>query len=85
MEKEYIISLKEDLLTDTASAARVFPLARMQYEKLDSLTILVKLAAQGKPYNINRLYYLNFRFSFGIILLSQNERTISQIKSTGSI
>jgi len=83
-EKEYIISLKEDLLTDTSTLTSVVPRAQLQYEKLDSLCILLKLAAGGNPYNIHRLYYLNFRYSFGLILFDQNERTITQIKSTGT-
>src|SRR5579862_2828789 len=83
-EKEYIVSLKEDLLTDTSTLTMVVPRAQLQYEKLDSLSILLKLAAGGNPYNIHRLYYLNFNYSFGLILFDQNERTISQIKSTGA-
>ena len=84
-EKAYIVSLKEDLLTDTSSLTRsIIPRATLQYEKLDSLCILLKLAAGGNTYNIHRLYYLNFNYSFGLILFYQNERTISQIKSTGA-
>jgi hypothetical protein len=83
-EKEYIISVKEDLLTDTSSLSHLIPAAQLQLDKLDSLCILLNLAANKKPYNIHRLYYLNFRRSFGLILFQQNERTISQIKSTGA-
>jgi hypothetical protein len=83
-EKEYIVSLKEDLLTDTSYLTRLIPRAQLQYEKLDSLCILLKLAAGGNTYNIHRLYYLNFNYSFGLILFDQNERTTSQIKSTGA-
>jgi hypothetical protein len=83
-EKEYIVSLKEDLLTDTSTLTRIIPWAQLQYKKLDSLCILLKLAAGGSAYNIHRLYYLNFNYSFGLILFDQNERTISQIKSTGA-
>ena len=83
-EKEYIISIKEDLLTDTSSLSRLIPRAQLQLDKLDSLCILLKFAANNNPFNIQRLYYLNFRYSFGLILFQQNERTISQIKSTGA-
>jgi hypothetical protein len=82
-EKGFIVSLKEDLATDTTILAGVIPLAQLQFEKLDSLCTLLKLAAGGNPYDIHRLYYLNFEYSFGLILYDQNERTISQIKSTG--
>jgi len=83
-EKEYIITLKEDLLTDTSSLSHLIPRAQLQLDKLDSLCILLNLAANKNTYDIHRLYYLNFRYSFGLILFQQNERTISQIKSTGA-
>src|SRR5271163_4475649 len=62
-EKGYIISLKEDLATDTSSLAKLIPTAQLQFEKLDSLSILLKLAANVNTYNIHRLYYLNFNYS----------------------
>ena len=83
-EKEYIITLKEDLLTDASSLSRLIPAAQLQFDKLDSLCILLKLAANNNTFNMHRLYYLNFGYSFGLILFQQNERTISQIKSTGA-
>ena len=83
-EKQYIISVKEDLLTDTSFLSRLIPRAQLQLDKLDSLCILLNLAANKNTYDIRRLYYLNFRYSFGLILFQQNERTISQIKSTGA-
>jgi hypothetical protein len=83
-EREYIITLKEDLLTDTSSLSHLIPRAQLQFDKLDSLCILLNLAANKNTYDIHRLYYLNFRYSFGLILFRQNERTISQIKSTGA-
>jgi hypothetical protein len=82
-EKGFMVSLKEDLTTDTTILAGIIPSAQVQLEKLDSLCSLLKLAASGSPYDIHRLYYLNFNYSFGLILFDQNERTISQIKSTG--
>jgi hypothetical protein len=83
-EKEYIITLKEDLLTDTSSLSHLIPRAQLQLDKLDSLCILLNLAANKNTYDIHRLYYLNFMYSFGLILFHENERTISQIKSTGA-
>ncbi|HSZ86177.1 MAG TPA: hypothetical protein VK787_09115 [Puia sp.] len=44
-EKEYIVSLKEDLLTNTSFLTRLIPRAQFQYEKPDSRCILLKLAA----------------------------------------
>jgi len=83
-EKEYIISVKEDLLTDTSSLSHLIPIAQLQLRKLDSLCILLNLAANNNTYNIDRLYYLNFRYSFGLDIVILTERTISQIKSTGA-
>ncbi|HMG68028.1 MAG TPA: hypothetical protein VK588_10090 [Chitinophagaceae bacterium] len=83
-EKEYIVSLKEDLLTDSTDLHRVTPSAQLQYNMLDSLAIILRRAADHESYDMSRLYYLNFYSSFGLILYNQNERTISQIKSTGA-
>lgn len=83
-EKEYIISLKEDLLTDSTILHGIIPDAQLQYKMLDSLAILLRRAADHQSYDVGRLYYLNFYSSFGLILYSQNERTISQIRSTGA-
>jgi hypothetical protein len=83
-EKDFIVSLKEDLLIDTTVLHNLIPDAHSQFDKLDSVCILLNLAANGNDYNIHRLYYLNFFWSFGLILYDQNERTTSQIKSTGS-
>ncbi len=83
-EKKYIVSLKEDLAIDTATLSGMIPMAQLQLEKLDSLCILLKSASNGNAYDIHRLYYLNFRYGFGLLLFDQDERTISQIKSTGT-
>jgi hypothetical protein len=84
-EKEFIISLKEDLLTDTVSLQQVIPANQMQFEKLDSLYTLLELVAEDKPVSMNRLYYLNFRYGAGLVYFSPNQRTITQIKSTGAV
>ena len=83
-EKEFIVSLKEDLISDTIQLNVMLSAGKLQYEKLDSLYILLKLAREQKPFNMNRLYYLNFKYSFGLIFFRPNKRTISQIKSTGT-
>ena len=83
-EKDFIVSLKEDLKIDTAALQSVIPENQMQFEKLDSLYTLLQLAEEGKPFPINRLYYLNFRYGFGLVYFSPDSRTISQIKSTGA-
>jgi hypothetical protein len=80
-----IVSLKEDVLSDTASLQQVIPESQLQFEKLDSLYSLLQLVIQGKPFSIERLYYLNFRYDYGLVYFLANERTISQIKSTASL
>ena len=83
-EKEFVASLKEDLATDTAQLNSMVVYGRLQYEKLDSLYILLRLSTRQKPVNMNQLYYLNFEYGFGLNYFHPNKRTISQIKSTGS-
>jgi hypothetical protein len=81
-EKEFIVSLKEDLVSDTAQL-HWLPFSDTIYEKQDSLYFLLRAAAEGKPYDIHRLYYLNFTYAFGLVMFVPNNRTISQIKNTG--
>jgi hypothetical protein len=83
-EKEFIASVKEDVVSDTSFLQAVIPENQRQYDKLDSLYTLVELARNGKGFPMNRLYYLTFRYGFGLVYFSANERTISQIKSTGA-
>lgn len=83
-EREFIISLKEDLMADTAFLNKVIPLNHIQFEKLDRLYMLLEQVVEGKPVSMNRLYYLNFRYGSGLMFFIPNKRTISQIKSTGA-
>ena len=83
-EKEFIISLKEDIISDTIQLNVALSLGKLQYEKLDSLYTLLRLAREQKPCNMNRLYYLNFKHSFGLMFFRPNKRTISQITGTGT-
>ena len=61
-EKEFMVSLKEDLISDTIQLHYILPASDIQYDNLDSLYFLLKAAAEGKPYDIHRLYYLNFTY-----------------------
>jgi hypothetical protein len=65
-EKEFITSLKEDLRNDTTQLSFMIPAGNIQYENLDSLYTLMRLISEQQPVNINRLYYLNFEYSFGL-------------------
>jgi hypothetical protein len=83
-EKEFVLSLKEDLATNTSFLLDVIPENQLQFDKLDSLYTLLELAQEGKPFSMNRLYYLNFRYAEGLVYFSANTRTITQIKNTGA-
>ena len=82
-ENEFVVSLKEDLISDTTQLSSLLPVSEKVYQNLDSLYLLMQAAAQGKPYDIHKLYYLNFTYGFGLSMFTPNNRTISQIKNTG--
>ena len=82
-EQEFVVSLKEDLISDTAQLHSLLPVSDTIYEKLDSLYLLMQAAGNGEPYDIHKLYYLNFTYGFGLYMFVPNNRTISQIKNTG--
>ena len=83
-EKDFIVSFKEDMVTDTAALNQAIFIGTLQYEKLDSLYILLRSVTQQKPVNMNRLYYLNFEYGFGLVYFMPDKRTISEIQNTGS-
>ena len=83
-EQEFVVSLKEDLISDTMQLHHLLPFSSdTVYQKLDSLYLLMEAAGKGVPYDIHKLYYLNFTYSFGLNMFFPNNRTISQIKNTG--
>ena len=82
-EREFIVSLKEDLVSDTAQLHTRLPVSDTLFEKLDSLYFLLQAAGKGEPYDIHKLYYMNFTYGFGLSMFIPNNRTISQIKNTG--
>jgi hypothetical protein len=82
-ERQFIVSLKEDIVSDTAQLHSLLPVSDTIYEKLDSLYLLMQAAGNGEPYDIHKLYYLNFTYGFGLNVFVPNNRTISQIKNTG--
>ena len=82
-EGEFVASLKEDLVSDTAQLHFVLPFSAAIFEKLDSLYFLLQAAGKGESYDLHRLYYMNFTYAFGLLMFVPNNRTISQIKNTG--
>jgi hypothetical protein len=81
-EKEFIYSLKEDLINDTFHLYNAIQKNNIKYQKLDSLYYLLYQVKDNKLSNLNRLYYLNFNYAFGLNLYRSNDRTISQLKNT---
>ncbi len=82
-EKDFIVSMKEDLVSDTMQLSNALPFDDSIYENLDSLYFLLQAASKGEPYDIHKLYYINFTYAFGLYTFIPNNRTISEIKNTG--
>jgi hypothetical protein len=80
-EKEYIISFIEDLKTDTAAIRRVLSDYKRRAERLDSLMLLLE-SKKIKGYE-NQLYYFSRVLQRSAVFRS-NDRTISQLKNSGS-
>ena len=81
-EKKFIQTFIEDLKTDTADIKRVLAFRKQKWERMDSLTLLLR-SRQINGYE-NELYY------FGRILIRtasfiSNDRTITQLKNSGSL
>jgi|ERR1035437_1936042 hypothetical protein len=83
-EKEFMVALKEDLRSDTTQLSYLLPAIKNQFEKLDSLFFLLQAAKEGNPFDIHRLYYLNFRHGLGLLMFVPNQRTLLQIKNIGA-
>ena len=81
-EKQYMISMIEDLKEDTVSLSASIRLRQQRKEMLDSLIFLL---SPGKAKeNGNSIYYYG-RFITPPIYFFPNDRTIQQLKSTGSL
>src|SRR4051794_17713596 len=76
-EKEFMVSLKEDLVSDTTQLHYVLPESDFVFKKLDSLYFLLQTAGKGEPYDVHKLYYLNFTYGFGLLMYTSNNRTLS--------
>src|SRR5574338_168822 len=50
-ERQFIVSLKEDIVSDTAQLHSLLPVSDTIYEKLDSLYLLMQCAGNGGPYD----------------------------------
>ena len=81
-EKQFMQSMIEDLKADTASLSVNIRLRQRRGEMIDSLIYLLNSADMNK--NGNSIYYYG-RFISPPINFFPNDRTIQQLKNTGSL
>src|SRR6478736_204794 len=83
-EKQYARSMVEDLKLDTAALNRIIQLRTNRMEVLDSLSLL--LNETEKPTDLSKLYYYSLRSArFANLQFIYNDRTIQQLKNSGSL
>ncbi|MBK9737564.1 MAG: hypothetical protein IPO92_22450 [Saprospiraceae bacterium] len=81
-EKQYINSFIEDLKTDTSSIKQILKIRQRKMEVMDSLIYLLR-SQQIKGHE-NELYFLG-RVLVRSTRFQSNDRTITQLKSSGSL
>ncbi len=81
-EKKFIQTFIEDLKTDTANISRVLIFRKQKKERMDSLMQLLS-SGQIKGHE-NELYYFG-RTLIRTASLISNDRTITQLKNSGSL
>jgi hypothetical protein len=83
-EKQYAISMVEDLKLDTAALHRIIQLRTNRLVILDSLFLLLDETENSS--NLSTLYYYSAITSrFGSLQFIYNDRTIQQLKNSGSL
>jgi len=83
-EKQYAISMVEDLKLDTAALNRIIQLRTNRLVMLDSLFLLLDETENSS--NLSILYYYSAMTSrFGSLQFIYNDRTIQQLKNSGSL
>jgi hypothetical protein len=81
-EKKFIETFIEDLKTDTANIRRVLIFRKQKWERMDSLTFLLR-GGQIKSHE-NELYFFG-RTLIRTASFISNDRTITQLKNSGSL
>ena len=81
-EKQFIESFIEDLKTDTASIRTALDFRKLKMKQMDSLMLL--LSTQTIKGHENDLYYFG-RTLVRSIWFQSNDRTITQLKNSGSL
>ena len=83
-EKQYALSMIEDLKSDTAALNRVIQLRTRRNEVHDSLFLL--LNERRDSTDLSRLYHLSFLASrVAMLQFINNDRTIQQLKNSGAL
>jgi hypothetical protein len=83
-EKQYALSMIEDLKLDTAALNRIIQLRKKRIVILDSLFLLLNEPQNSS--NLSTLYYYSAIASrFGSLQFIYNDRTIQQLKNSGSL
>ncbi|MBP8245169.1 MAG: hypothetical protein KAX45_11545, partial [Chitinophagaceae bacterium] len=81
-ERKYIHTFIEDLKTDTANIHRVLLFRKQKSERMDSLMLLLS-SGQTKGHE-NELYFFG-RTLIRTARFINNDRTITQLKNSGSL
>jgi hypothetical protein len=81
-EKQFILSYIDDLKADTASISIVLDFRRTKMQQMDSLMLMLN-SQTIKGYE-NELYYFG-RTLVRSVWFQSNDRTITQLKNTGSL
>jgi hypothetical protein len=81
-EKQFIESFIEDLKTDTASISQILDFRQQKMERMDSLLLLLG-SGQIKGHE-NELYFFG-RTLIRSYRFQSNDRTITQLKNSGSL
>ena len=83
-ERQYALSMVEDLKLDTAALNRIIPLRTRRIDMLDSLSLLLNEAENSTK--LSDLYFYSFATTrIAMVQHVSNDRTIQQLKNSGSL
>jgi hypothetical protein len=83
IEKEYMVSMLQDLKADTTSIGNIVQRNNEQLKGLDSLLHVMEDKLVGSK--INQFYYFDLRYTLSYNGFNPSNRTISQLKNTGGL
>jgi hypothetical protein len=82
-EKQYMISLVNDLIADTTQIGEVHSSIKNQISGIDSLLLVIE--NPGKEDFKSNFYYFAVKYLNSATFFSGSDRTISQLKSSGGL